>query len=116
MKIHLDSNNYDIIDSGQIFLFKEDENIILTIDTEDDLIFMIEFRFIKCNLKKIELKSSVDDDKILLECYNFPKQGAGLLEPVHIATIKDKKIYFLFWSDLMSGGIRKVSYTLYGEK
>lgn len=116
MKIHLNSNNYDIIDSGQIFLFKEDKNIILTIDTEDDLIFTIEFRFIKCNFKKIELKSSIDNDKILLECYNFPRQGAGLLEPVEIATIKGQKLYFLFWSDLMSGGIRKVSYTLYCEK
>ena len=42
MQIHLSSDKYDVIHSGQVFLFEKNKNLRLEVDTEDDLILAIE--------------------------------------------------------------------------
>lgn len=116
MQIRLSSDGYEVIDSKQVFLFGKDKDLHMEVDTEDDFVFSIELRFYDTSSGKREIKQEVNDHQILLSCYNFEEMGAGLKAPVEIATVKGRKLYFFFWSDLISGNARKVSYTIFYEK
>ena len=82
MQIHLSSDKYDVIDSGQVFLFEKNKNLRLEVDTEDDLIFTIELRFYENESGDQEIRQNINENQILLSCYNFHKMGAGLKTPV----------------------------------
>ena len=116
MQIHLSSDKYDVIHSGQVFLFEKNKNLRLEVDTEDDLIFTIELRFYENESGDQEIRQNINENQILLSCYNFHKMGAGLKTPVEVATVKGKKLYFFFWSDLIAGESRSVSYTFFFER
>ena len=92
MQIHLSSDKYDIIHSGQVFLFEKNKNLRLEVDTEDDLIFTIELRFYENESGDQEIRQNINENQILLSCYNFHKMGAGLKTPVEVATVKGKKL------------------------
>ncbi len=115
MQIRLSSDKYEIIDSGQVFLFEKNKNLRLEVDAEDDFDFVIELRFYENESVNREIRQNIENGQILLSCYNFNREGAGLKFPVEVATIRGKKLYFMFWSDLLGEESRRVFYTFFYE-
>lgn len=64
MQIHLSSDKYDIIHSGQVFLFEKNKNLRLEVDTEDDLIFTIELRFYENESGDQEIRQNINENQI----------------------------------------------------
>ena len=67
MQINLSSGNYNIINSGQVFLFGEKKPFKIDVISDED------FRF---------------------------DNGAGVVEPLKIATVGGKQLFIMFWSYL----------------
>ena len=120
MEITLSSGNYKIIDSGQVFLFREDDEFRMDIDTNKDFVFSIIFKFLKSDIKEMKIDKQIDKNIITITCFNFEDLGTGFSSPMSIAKIEDKEMYLMLWSyldgDSKSGRVRSIKYTFFLEK
>ena len=116
MLISLSSGNYDIVSSGQAFLFSKDKDFRIDIQADNGFSFSLILNFIENESDKRDLQVKTNNNEIMLTCVNFESAGAGLKEPFKLAEIDGRNLYFLFWSYLEGKASRSVKYTLFAEK
>ncbi len=114
LQIGIESTSKEILSSGSVIQFK-DEDIIFHVD---DLNFRITF---KSDSGKARFESEIQDDKneMKIMLYNYDNNlGIGMSEPLEIATIEDKKVYFIIKVTTLgrSKSSRLIHYTWYCEK
>ena len=119
MQISLSSGGYDIVSSGQVFLFGEEKDLKLDIHAENDFDFSVVFNFSKDTSDEHRIDVEIVEKTIYLSCINFQDNGTGITIPASIATIDGKELYLLCWSYLEGKDEKKarnVKYTLFLEK
>lgn len=120
MQINLSSGNYNIISSGQVFLFGEEEHFRIDVIADDGFQFALVLEFIKDSSEEMNVTHKIEKNTIILTCSNFKDDGAGSVKPLHIATVGGKQLFFMFWSYLEgtteNGQARSIKYTIYFEK
>ena len=65
---------------------------------------------------KQDIQAETNGNKIMVTCLNFKSTGTGLKEPVKLAKVDGRDLYFVFWSYLEGEGSRSVKYTFFAEK
>ena len=119
MQINLSSGNYNIINSGQVFLFGEKEPFKIDVISDEDFRFSILLKFMKDNSGKIGMTQEHEENTIIYTCINFQDNGAGVVQPLKIATVGGKQLFFMFWSYLEGvpekKQVRSIKYTIYSE-
>ena len=116
MQVNLSSGDYNIVSSGQAFLFGLDKNLKISIVTDNNFEFFIVLKFRKDAYGEQKIDKKVSENKITLTCFNFDDLGTGLVKPLRIARIEGKEIFLLFWSYLegaTKGKVRSVKYTVF---
>lgn len=116
MQISLKSGNYKIIDSGQAFLFGDSNELKIDVKAENGFILSICLIFTNDDTDEQKINSEIRANDIILSCINFKESGTGLYQPVHVATIDGKELWFIFWSYLegsLGSKIRSVKYTFF---
>lgn len=119
MHVNLSSGGYDIVDSGQVFLFGEDKDLKIDIITDDHFQFSVVLKFYKNDLNEPKVEKEVVEQTIYLSCMNFDDMGTGLVAPFSVATLDGRELYLLFWSYLEGKAgekVRSVKYTLFYER
>lgn len=116
MQVSLSSGNYDIIASGQAFLFSKDKDFRIDVRTDSGFVFSLILNFIESGSGERNLQMKTNDHVITLTCTNFEGAGAGLKDPVKLAVVDGRDLYLIFWSYLEGKGTRSVKYTLFSEK
>ena len=116
MLISLSSGNYDIIASGQAFLFSKDDDFKIEVQADGEFTFAILLHFAEDESGKQDIQVKMNHDEILLTCLNFENAGSGMRKPVKLAEVNGKSLYFIFWSYLEGKATRSVKYTLFAEK
>lgn len=116
MLISLSSGNYDIIASGQAFLFSKDNDFRINIQADKEEAFSIILNFIEDQSGKRDIRATTNGKCIMLTCINFENTGSGTKEPVEVAAVDGRKLYFAFWTYLEGAASRSVKYTLFSEK
>lgn len=119
MQINLSSGNYNIVSSGQVFLFGE-EDLKIDVIANENFNFSIVLNFTKDVSEETTIEIEGEGNTISLKCVNFSDLGTGSSKPINIATIQGKKLFFMFWSYFEGmpeqGQARSVKYTLFLEK
>lgn len=120
MQIKLSSQKREIIDYGTVFLFEENADFTLSIKARDSSELRLLIDFAEDITGKQQIKADFSENRIQFTCINFAAEGTGLTEPLEIAVIDGKKIYFMFWAYLEGNNdqksrARKIEYTLYSE-
>lgn len=116
MLISLSSGNYDIVASGQAFLFSKDKDFRMDIQVDNGFAFSLILNFSENVSGERDIQMKTNDNEIVLTCINFENVGAGLKEPIKVATINGKNLYFTFRAYLEGTASRSVKYTLFSEK
>ena len=120
MEITLSSGNYNIIDSGQVFLFDENENFRIDVVANEKFRFSMVFKFIRDDSKEQQIGKEVMENSIVFTCWNFNDMGTGFSKPISIAKIDGKEMFFMFWSYLDGTGemgkARSIKYTIFLQK
>lgn len=117
MQVHLSSGNYDILASGETFLFGPDEDLTIQVRERNTESLKIVMRFTKNASGKRDIQTEIAEDALVIRCINFTGLSASLKHPAHIADIDGKEVYFMF-SSSFSGEkkVRSVKYTVFREK
>lgn len=120
MQVKLSSQNREIISHGTVFLFDENGDFTLNIDTEDSIKLVLTIDFAEDTSQEQRIETNISENHLEMTCINFKAAGTGLTVPLEIAVVEGKKIYFMFWSYLegnedKKSKARKVEYTLYRE-
>lgn len=112
------SGNMDVLDAGSLLTFSNTSDIQFCIEFDESFSFDLVLKFESNGEKKHQIKSSIDDNTIVLTCLNFDSAlGTGTSSPIQLAVFNGKKVYINFWVfSLGQNNARKVSYTLYREK
>ncbi len=120
MEITMSSGNYKIIDSGQVFLFGEDDELRMDVDANKDFTFSLIFKFMKDDSKEQKIDKKIIENSIVFTCLNFEDLGTGFSLPMSIAKIEGKEMFLMLWSymegDNESGKVRSIKYTIFLEK
>lgn len=120
MKITMSSGNYKIIDSGQVFLFKDADELSMDVDTNKNFAFTMVFKFIKDDTEEIKIEKKIVGNIITLTCLNFEDLGTGFSSPVSIGKIEGKEMFLMLWSyldgDSKRGMVRSIKYTIFLER
>ena len=109
MLISLSSGNFDIVASGQAFLFAKDKDFRIDIKEGEEFTFSITLNFSENESGKEDIQVRTNGNEIILTCLNFKNTGTGALEP-------GRDLYFTFWSYLEGKKSRSVKYTFFYEK
>uniref|UniRef100_UPI004055E6C3 DUF6864 domain-containing function n=1 Tax=Acetatifactor sp. TaxID=1872090 RepID=UPI004055E6C3 len=120
MQINLSSGNYNIISSGQVFLFGEEEHFRIDVIADDGFQFALVLKFLIDSSEEMNVTQKIENNTIVYTCFNFQDYGSGSVYPLQIATIGGKQLFFMFWSYLEGkpekGQVRSIKYTIYSEK
>lgn len=121
MQVNLSSGNYNIIDSGQVFLFHPDEDLRIEIVVNKDFELSIVMQFVEDASSEQRIDTEMSGNTMRLCCINFIDKGTGLGFPVKIGIIEGKELFMTFWAylegkDEQPGKARSVKYTLFLEK
>ena len=119
MQVDLTSGGNRIIASGDTFLFGEANELTIRVEDVDDFRVCVTLKFFCDDSGEHRIKRDILEDRLVLSCYNFGGLGTGLSQPVRIATVGNKKIYFMFWTYEEGAKERKarsVKYTLFCEE
>ena len=119
MRVCLSSGGYDIVASGETFLFDSYADLTIQVDDRDDFQVKIVMKFLEDASGEHDIKTDVENDSLVITCINFSSLGTGLKRPTHIANANGKKIYFMFSSNLLGdkeNAARSVKYTIFMEK
>lgn len=118
MEITKTSGNNIILDSGSVLAFSATSDIQFDIEMSKQFSFNLIFKFESNGKKEYDIKSSVQDNNVIITCINFDNPlGTGTNNPLPLAVFGGKQIYLNFWVfGLGNNSARKISYTLYQEK
>lgn len=78
MLVSLSSGNYDIVASGQAFLFSKDKDLRIDIQADNGFAFSLILNFIENESVEQDLQLKTNDREIVLTCINFANTGAGV--------------------------------------
>lgn len=121
MQVRLSSGNCDIIESNEVFLFKDSNELVFHIDDDDGSRSRLFLQFHEDNEGKRSLNLEPKGDyDLVITCNNFfSRFGAGLKEPIQIGESMGKCVYILFSTKQHTANppyVRSVRYTLYREQ
>ena len=119
MRVYLSSGGYDIVASGEVFLFDAYEDLTIQVDDGDDFQVKIVMKFLEDGSGDYDIKTDIENDSLVITCINFKSIGTGLKCPTHIANANGKKVYFMFSSSYLGdkeNAARSVKYTIFSEK
>ena len=119
MSINLSSGNYHIIASGSTFLYDPWGDLSIIIEQNNQSFLSLVLKFSKDNGTGPRIETTVEDDTLIVTCYQFRGAQDHLKSPTHIATINNKEISILFSSQFIGNkeqATRKVEYTIFAEK
>lgn len=119
MQASLSSGKYDIIASGETFLFAPLGDLTIQLNEESKTQIRVVLKFIEDNSGNFDIYNDIVDESMVITCANFNGVGTGLKHPVHIADTDGKAIYLMFSSTLLGNEenkTRSVKYTLFQEK
>lgn len=119
MQVRLSSQKYDIIASGEAFLFGPFEDLTLQVDEDNETLVRIVLKFVENASGERDIETDIVDDSLVITCVNFSGIGTGLKSPTHIADVNGKKVYFMFSSGYLGdieNKARSVKYTVFREK
>lgn len=120
MQVQLSSGNYDIIASGDTFLFHDAEELSIRVNGNKNDHIHIVLLFQNDASGQRRIKASSEKGHLLLTCYNFSHhEGIGLSHPTHIADIDGKAVYLTFWTKLDGSKppyTRSVRFTIFQEQ
>lgn len=116
MQISLSSGNYNIVSSGQTFLFGLDKDLKINMIADNGFEFSVILKFAKDLYGEYRIDRRIDGNMIILTCFNFDDMGTGLTRPISIAQIEGREVFLMFWSYLEgreNGKVRSVKYTIF---
>ena len=119
MQVKLSSGNYDIIASGNVFLFDDSEELTIKVTEDDDFDICLTIKFVTDETGEQKIERQVEEDRLVLLCYNFSGLGTGLMKPTPIAKANDKLVLLTIWAYLEGSKdpkTRSVKYTMYREQ
>ena len=119
MQIQLSSGNFNIVSSGETFLYGPYEDLTIRVDDGDGFQVIIVMRFTEDASGESGINTNVENDSLVITCVNFSGMGTGLKRPAHIADVNSKKVYFMFSSSCLGDKddkARSVKYTVFWEK
>lgn len=118
MLIKKSSGNLDILDSGSLLAFSAGSDIEFEVQMDETFTFHLILKFASNGGDQHDIKSDVEDNKIIITCINFDNTlGTGTSRPIELAVFEGKKIYLNFWVySLGKKSAREVSYTFYKER
>lgn len=118
MQVRLSSGHYNIIASGESFLFDPLGDLTVQVDDGEDHMRIV-LKFAEEDSGKRDIKTCIVDDSLVITCINFNTRGVGLKHPAHVADINGKAVYFVFSSNYIGdkeSKTRSVKYTIFAEK
>lgn len=111
MKIKLSTNGYQIINSGLAFLYDNESELTMNIDTEKNFSFTLVLKFKTTENKEQSIEKNINENTITLICNNFENPlGTGTVKPISLATLDNKDLLLHFWS-YTQDAMRKVEYS-----
>lgn len=119
MQVRLSSGKYDIIASGEVFLFDPFEDFTIQVDESNEVLVRIVLKFMEDASGERDIKTDIAEDSLVITCVNFISMGTGLKSPAHIADVNGKEVYFMFSSSYLGDkedNARSVKYTVFWEK
>ena len=119
MQVHLSSSKYDIIASGEAFVFEPCGDFTIQIDKGIKTLVRIVLKFVENASGERDIETDIIDDSMVITCINFSGMGTGLKGPTHIANVNGKEVYFMFSSSYLGdvkNKTRSVKYTVFLEK
>jgi len=119
MQFHLSSGEYNIIASGDTFLFGPSEDLTIQINDDSVSPLRITLRFLEDSSAEKDIHTDIENDSLVITCMNFHGIGTGLKRPTHIADIDGKPVYFIFSSNYLGDKntpIRSVKFTFFIAK
>lgn len=118
MDIKMSNDNYKIVSSGMVIMYKYDSELKFSIKASETFSFDLVLKFVTDENRERTLNKEVSDNKIILECVNFKEQqGVGTIVPLSIATVSGKDVLFHFWSYSMGNrDTRKIEYTFFEKE
>lgn len=119
MQVRLSSSKYDIIASGEAFVFEPCGDLTIQIDEGNETLVRIVLKFVENASGKRDIETDIMDDSMVITCINFSSIGTGLKCPTHIANVNGKEVYFMFSSSYLgdvNNITRSVKYTVFLEK
>jgi len=118
MEISCSTGNYDILGSGQVFLF-DDQPLKIDITANDGVVITVEFKFLSDETGEHTINSDTNGNHVVFTCVNFDSNGIGFSHPIEFAVIDDRKVFMMFWAYLEGNNgtkVRSVKYTFFSEK
>lgn len=108
------SGNRKIIESDTVYLYGQDDELILSfMFKEKDFDIIIRRTYVdgvEINIMNL----LVDGDCLYLEpLERMPDGSIGTVQPVKIAEVGEKSIYMHVWNYRVSDAVRKIEYTVY---
>ena len=119
MRVKLSSGNYDIIASDNVFLFDDSEELTIKVTGEDDFDICLTIKFVTDEAGEQKIERQIEEDRLVMLCYNFSGLGTGLIKPTPIAKVNDKMVLLMLWAYLEGSKepkTRSVKYTMYREQ
>lgn len=112
MKIEFSTNGFKVVQTGMVLLYDKNSDLTMRLTADNGFSFQIVLQFITDTNSEQRLDKEVNGNTVIFKCINFKSLGTGTLEPLSLATIDDKELFFHFWSYHMADeGPRKVEYT-----
>lgn len=109
-------DNYKIIETDIIYLFKPDSEICLHFMFKG-LSFNVRIFHKSIKEENQEVKTESNGDEVKITFINYDSSsGIGTSMPLEIATTGGKKIYMHLWSYLSAKTVRKLEYTVFCER
>lgn len=118
MSVTVSSGTYKILESGTVITFDEQSDLSFDLDLNDSLKFTLTLRFISNEGDEIKMVANVNDQLITITCENFDNVlGTGVIQPLQLAIVNDKKLFFRFWvRKLGKSATKEIAYTFYIER
>lgn len=119
MKVQLSSGNYNILASGETYLFSATDELLINLNDGENLDLKIRIRFLSDDSNRQRIESTVVDGCLVLSCFHFKDSGTGMTHPWRIANFEGKDIFILFWSYLdgqKEPRPRRIRYTIFQEQ
>ena len=91
----------------------------MKVDTGKKYIFTLNFVFLNIDMLDTKIDKKVVGDEMEIQCINFNRLGAGLVEPMSIAKVDGKEVLLMFWTNVEGSKeetqVRSMKYTIYME-
>lgn len=119
MQVDLSSGGYNIVASGDVFLFHESNELTIKVTGNDGFDVCVALKFLNDESGEQKIQRDILKDGLVLSCYNFGGDGTGLSRPAYIADVNNKKVFLIFWmyeEGIKERKARSVKYTLFYEQ